>query len=66
MPSEPITTDWRMSFIDRYGQRVVLNNPACCGMCRKCLVAVTGKCAYGGPFTTEGIVVCLEKQQEVD
>jgi len=59
---EPTTIGTRISFIDRYGQRVVFNVLTSCGLCRVCLVTETKHCAYGGPYDAEGIVLCLEKR----
>jgi hypothetical protein len=54
---EPVTTDRRISFIDRFGRLVVYDRALSCSMCRSCLADALGTCMQYGPFNAEGIMV---------
>lgn len=50
---ELITTDKRISYIDRERNLVVFDVPTRCAVCTKCLAHRGGGCMYGGPFDAQ-------------
>lgn len=54
---EPVTTHWRISYIDRFGRLVVFDRRMSCALCETCLASANGRCWNEGPYSAAGIAL---------